>query len=88
MTDRLNRWLSPLPRSVRRLIVLIVGGAVLLAGILMLVLPGPGTLVILLGLAILSTEFTWAERLLRHARERAGRVIQKVRSSRSGRVDP
>ena len=88
MTDRLNRLLSPLPRSVRRLIVLIVGVAVVLAGVLMLVLPGPGILVILLGLAILSTEFAWAERLLRHARERAGRVIQKVRSSRSGRVDP
>jgi hypothetical protein len=36
----------------------------------MLVLPGPGVLVIIAGLAILATEYVWAQRLLRIARER------------------
>jgi hypothetical protein len=36
----------------------------------MLVLPGPGIVVILLGLAILATEYVWAERLLRKARDK------------------
>jgi len=45
----------------------------------MLVLPGPGILVIIVGLAILATEFVWAERLLIHARERAARVARKLR---------
>jgi uncharacterized protein (TIGR02611 family) len=40
----------------------IVGGVVLLAGIAMIVLPGPAFLVIPAGLAILATEFEWAER--------------------------
>jgi hypothetical protein len=37
----------------------------------MLVLPGPGLLVIIAGLAILATEYVWAQRLLRIAKEKA-----------------
>jgi uncharacterized protein (TIGR02611 family) len=44
--------------------IAIVGGLVLLAGIAMLVLPGPAFLVIPAGLAILATEFAWAERAM------------------------
>ena len=44
-----------------------VGATVLLVGIAMLVLPGPAFVVIPIGLAILSLEFEWAERLLEKA---------------------
>jgi uncharacterized protein (TIGR02611 family) len=40
----------------------IIGGFVLLVGIALLVLPGPAFLVIPAGLAILATEFEWAQR--------------------------
>jgi hypothetical protein len=40
----------------------------------MLVLPGPGLAVILLGLAVLATEYDWAARLLAEARQRASRL--------------
>lgn len=50
-----------------RAIVATVGFIVLLGGIAMIVLPGPATLVIPLGLAILSLEFLWAEKLLEQA---------------------
>jgi hypothetical protein len=43
--------------------LLVVGGA-------LLVLPGPGLLVIAGGLALLATEYPWAARLLRVARQR------------------
>ena len=42
----------------------IVGFLVLCAGLVMIPFPGPGWLVVIAGLAILSTEFAWAERLL------------------------
>jgi uncharacterized protein (TIGR02611 family) len=42
----------------------IVGFVVLCAGVVMIPFPGPGWLVVIAGLAILSTEFSWAERLL------------------------
>lgn len=51
-----------------RLLVGTVGTVVILAGVAMLVVPGPGIASILLGLLILSTEFRWAHRLLRPAR--------------------
>ena len=43
---------------------IVVGGfAVLAAGVLLLVLPGPGLLLIAAGLGMLSLEFRWAARL-------------------------
>lgn len=53
-----------LPHPLRWLTVAIIGGTFVIAGIAMLVLPGPGIAFILLGLAILATEFVWAETLL------------------------
>ncbi len=52
----------------------IIGGAILLAGLIMSVAPGPGLAAILLGLAILATEFSWARGLLRFARNWARRA--------------
>ena len=45
-----------------------------LAGLAMLVLPGPAVVVIPIGLAILSLEFTWAERLLERSLEQAAKA--------------
>jgi uncharacterized protein (TIGR02611 family) len=81
MKERLRRWLDPLPPSVRRILILLIGSTVVLFGVLLLVLPGPGILVIIVGLAILATEFAWAETLLAAARERAGRVVSKFSKS-------
>ena len=39
-------------------------------GVVLLPLPGPGWLVIFAGLAILASEFAWAERLLHFARDK------------------
>jgi uncharacterized protein (TIGR02611 family) len=65
-------------RSGKRIAVTIAGGFVVLVGIAMLVLPGPGILVIIAGLAILATEYVWAERLLKMAKERAVQAKDKV----------
>jgi uncharacterized protein (TIGR02611 family) len=65
-------------RSGKRIAVTIAGFAVLIVGIAMLVLPGPGIVVIIAGLAILATEYVWAERLLRMAKTRAVQAKDKV----------
>jgi uncharacterized protein (TIGR02611 family) len=49
---------------VARFIKVIAGFGVLLAGIVMLAVPGPGWLTIAAGLAILAAEFAWARRAL------------------------
>ena len=56
----------------------VAGATIALAGLAMLVLPGPALLVIPIGLAILSLEFTWAERLLDKALEQADKGKQKA----------
>jgi uncharacterized protein (TIGR02611 family) len=65
-------------RNGKRVGVTIAGFAVLLAGAAMLVLPGPGIVVILAGLAILGTEYVWAQRLLRIAKEKANQAKDAV----------
>ena len=66
------------PTPIRRVVVLIVGGAVLLTGLVMLVTPGPGLVVILVGLATLASEFPWARKLLTRVREEAGTRSQQA----------
>lgn len=61
---------------VYRLVVLAIGSIILLAGVAMLVFPGPGWAAIVLGLLILATEFRWAEILL----EPLQRLINKLAS--------
>ena len=59
--------LTPL-KHVKRVVIAVVGGTVLVLGVVMVVLPGPAFLVIPAGLAILALEFAWAKRWLRSAR--------------------
>jgi uncharacterized protein (TIGR02611 family) len=56
--------LNNAPTWLRRPIVTVVGVVVVLVGIALLVLPGPGLLVIALGLALLATEYAAVRRLL------------------------
>ncbi len=49
--------------QVRRVVVAVVGFLLLSVGAALLVLPGPGLLVIAAGIAVLALEFPWAERL-------------------------
>ncbi|MDP6979693.1 MAG: PGPGW domain-containing protein [Myxococcota bacterium] len=55
----------------KRLVTLVVGASIIVLGIAMLVLPGPATIVIPLGIVILAGEFAWARRLLRRVKELA-----------------
>jgi uncharacterized protein (TIGR02611 family) len=54
-----------------RIAIIIFGSLVTLAGLGMLIFPGPGIVVIIAGLGILATEVSWAERLLAYAKKRA-----------------
>jgi len=63
-------------RNSKRAAISIVGGVLVLGGLAMLVLPGPGILVIALGFAVLGTEYAWAATALERTKrgaEAAGR---------------
>jgi uncharacterized protein (TIGR02611 family) len=67
-----------------RFLFALAGGIVLLGGVIMLVTPGPAFVLIPIGLAMLSLEFVWAERMLGHALERA--EIAKERAAQTTRA--
>ena len=56
-------------KQARRLVVFVVGAAVLLLGLVLLVLPGPGLITIALGLSILASECVWARQILKRFRQ-------------------
>ncbi len=64
-------------RPVRYLFVA-AGFTIFLLGVVMLVTPGPAFVLIPIGLALLSLEFTWAERLLDRSLEQAEKAKQKA----------
>ncbi len=64
------RIANDMGNKARKMITAVVGCTVLAIGLALLVLPGPAFIVLVAGLAILSTEFAWARRLLRKAKER------------------
>lgn len=61
----MNR-LSP---TMRKIVAGVVGTVLLVAGVAMIVLPGPAFVVIPLGLIVLSTEFKWARKGLEKLRD-------------------
>ena len=53
---------------VYRITIGVVGSAIVVGGLVLIPLPGPGWLIVFAGLALLATEFAWAGRLLDYAR--------------------
>lgn len=81
---RRSAW--PGGRLVRRTVIAAAGAVLVLAGLIMLVTPGPGWLAIFAGLAVWGREFSWAHRLSHWARRRAARGWQRVRATRRARA--
>jgi uncharacterized protein (TIGR02611 family) len=68
-------------RSGKRIAVTVLGFVVLIAGVIMMVTPGPGVLAIVAGLAILASEWAWAERALDRAKAGGKAVLEQATAS-------
>ena len=88
---------SPLPgpsasmrvlRICRKVGVAVAGGVVVTVGLALIVLPGPAIVVVPLGVAILATEFTWAQRLLLRIRTLTARTLERVKRLTRPRLAP
>jgi uncharacterized protein (TIGR02611 family) len=77
----LRAWVFRRPggRVAWRVAVAIAGLVVVIFGIVLLVIPGPGWVVIFLGLSIWATEFSWARSLLTFARRQVGKWTDWIR---------
>ncbi len=74
---------TALVKRVKRVMVLVIGGTVLVFGIVLIVLPGPAFIVIPAGLAILAVEFEWARRWLSSVKQLLSRAPRQPGSSRT-----
>lgn len=79
--SRYQRWHGHLHRNravaaTTKIVVTVVGLLVVTAGLIMMVTPGPGLVGIAAGLAILATEYTWADRWLQAARRKIEEAIE------------
>ena len=77
-------WIPNL-KFLKRIVIAIVGFTVLLLGVVMIILPGPAFIIIPLGLAILATEFVWAQRLLTKAKAYFDKQRQRVADKMRGK---
>ena len=68
--------------SMRKLVIALIGGTVLLIGIALIVLPGPAFIVIPIGLAILASEFAWARHVLARAKAMIGKGSNPKQAAR------
>jgi hypothetical protein len=66
----------PAGKQVKRATIAVLGGVVLLVGIALLVLPGPGLLLVLAGLLMLASEFPTLERFVDPVRDRAMKAAE------------
>jgi uncharacterized protein (TIGR02611 family) len=64
-----------------RVVFAVAGVIVTLAGLAMLVTPGPALVIIPIGLAMLALEFAWAERALDHALDKAEQAERKAKET-------
>lgn len=67
---------------IKRIFVGVVGGLITLIGVVALIAPGPGWLIIFTGLGILASEFAWAARVLTSAKGVATRAAEAAKIER------
>ncbi len=79
---KLRSLIAWIGRSAKRIVVTVVGFGLIVAGLIMLVVPGPGILAIIAGLAVLATQYAWARRALDVTKRRAGSGWDRLRRGR------
>ena len=67
--------------TVKTVVIAVLGGLLTLAGIALLVLPGPGFVLVAAGLAVLATRFSWAKKPLDYAKDKAQQGVEEVAKS-------
>ncbi|MFD2081071.1 TIGR02611 family protein [Actinopolymorpha cephalotaxi] len=65
--------------------VFVVGVLLIVAGLVMFIAPGPGWLTVILGLAVLATEFAWAHRTLEWSKDKARAAGEKAMDPKARR---
>lgn len=77
--NKIKKIWSLFPHPARMLLVFVAGVTILGVGAVLLVLPGPGIPLILIGLIILASEYAWAERILHNTKKASNGFSARLR---------
>jgi uncharacterized protein (TIGR02611 family) len=72
--------MSKTVRLARRVIIAAIGFPLLLLGIILIPLPGPGLITCFIAFLILSLEFDWAQQYLDKAKAELGKIYQQAKA--------
>jgi Flp pilus assembly protein TadB len=88
VTVRPTEVIRFLVRNSKRVLVSVVGGILVVAGVAMLVLPGPGIIVVAIGFVVLGTEYAWAAAALERTKRLAKKTAEVARdgATKAGRA--
>jgi len=75
-------------RLARKIVVAVVGGTTILIGVILLALPGPGLVVLSLGLGTLAIEFAFARRWLVQLKRTAKNTYDNFSGNGARIADP
>jgi uncharacterized protein (TIGR02611 family) len=73
-----HRFFFETLRQGKRAIIAVVGFTVIALGIVMLVTPGPGWLLIFFGLSVLAVEFVWARAMLKRLKRKGSEIKDAI----------
>ena len=77
--DKLKKLLANLPHPIRWALIMLIGFALLILGLVMLVTPGPGLLFIFFGLSILALEIKWARELNQQGVQGLEKIVARMK---------
>lgn len=80
MVEKIQKLLSKLPHPIRWAVTVLIGFILLVAGLIMMVTPGPGLLFIFFGLSILALEIEWARELNKQGLQGLEKIVAKLKS--------
>jgi uncharacterized protein (TIGR02611 family) len=78
--EKIKSILAKLPHPVRWVLTMVVGFVLLILGLIMMVTPGPGLLLVFFGLSILALEIEWARELNKQGMQGLERIVAKIKS--------
>ena len=78
--ERLKKILAKLPHPVRWALTMVLGFLLVILGLIMIVTPGPGLLVIFLGISVLALEIEWARELNKQGLQGLEKLMAKLKS--------
>ena len=79
--EKLHESWKHLPHPIRWVVVATIGGTLLGLGVIFLVIPGPGLPLVVAGLAVLASEFAWAQYMLGKLKEKGAAVSKSAKTA-------